>query len=106
MQTINPGKLEKLEKHIRKLVEDLNEKDQLNVRLAINEFYYMEKAEELKILKERCQDAPIIEEILQERVCEHYIEIFCSWRHDVRWLNKHVTAVSGILPNEKDDSGN
>ena len=106
MHSINPGKLEKLENHIRKLVEDLNGKDQLNIRRAINEFYYMQKAEELKILKERCQDAPIIEEILQERVCKNYNEIFCSWRHDVRLLNKHTTTVSGILPNEKVDSGN
>ena len=104
MQSINPGKLEKLEKYIRKLVEDLNGKDQLKIRLAINEFYYIQKAEELKILKERCQDAPIIEEILQDKLCEHYNEIFCSWRHDVRLLNKHATTVSGILPNEKRDS--
>jgi len=68
----------------------MKQNDQLNIRLAINEFYYMQKAEELKILREQLQEAPIKLEILQERVCKHYKEIFCTWRHDMRLLNKHT----------------
>lgn len=103
MQSINPGQLEKLEKYIRKLVEDLNGNDQLNVRLAINEFYYMQKAEELKILREQGQEEPIKLEILQDRVRKHYNEIFCSWRHDVRLLNKRtLPPVNGPMDEKKE----
>ena len=55
---------------------------------STKEFYYMQKAEELKILKEQLNTARINFERTHKRICTHYEEIFHNWKQDVRIVNK------------------
>lgn len=87
MDPIGLKKLEKLEARIHEMVENLKTNNLLLVHRAVSLSYYMEKAEELNILKHQLYEAQVNLESIQNRVFKHYQEIFLTWRTDVRWLN-------------------
>jgi hypothetical protein len=90
MQNINTYKLAKLEERIRVIVDDLNQHNDLSIHNTISHSYYMEKAEELKIIKEELQQAQARLERIQNLVCGHYADVYSNWRRDIRWLNSYL----------------
>ena len=90
MYSVTPEKLEKLEKHLHRLIADLKQQNHLHIHQAINEFYYMQKAEELQILQVKLSDEIIAFELLLEKIRKHYEEVFCKWRTDRQWLQHQL----------------
>lgn len=88
-------KPEKLYVRVQRLVDLLNENRSLQIHSKINEFYYMQKIEELKQLDESIKSAYKSITAERERLesLKHnydaeYTELFNSWKKDVRWINK------------------
>jgi len=82
---------------VKKLIQRLESMDEqlgyckdLNVHRSINRFYYLQKAEELKILLEQMEESDRRLKLIAERIKIHYSEIFCTWRKQVRALSRHL----------------
>jgi hypothetical protein len=85
------SKPEKLYVRIQKLVNVLSEnRKNLHIHNNINEFYYMQKVEELKQLEESITDAYKRLENLKDRYHTEYTHLYCNWKKDARWINKFV----------------
>ncbi len=89
MTPINAEKLEKLETRMLNMVRCLVHHNQLHIHQAINQFYYMQKAEELRIMRERLLKAQEEFDTLTGHIQDRYTEVFCKWRTDMQWLNSH-----------------
>jgi DNA repair ATPase RecN len=95
MPVANPGKLYV---RVQKLVDMLSENHRnLHVHSKINEFYYMQKVEELKQLEESITNAyqSIMNarerlESLKHNYDAEYAELYYRWKKDVRWINRFV----------------
>ena len=86
---ITEKKFEKFLNYLHEFVSALTNRQKLPVHSKINQFYYMQKIEELKLLKEQLNDAVKRMKIVQDNFDEKYKEIFCRWSKDVRWFNAH-----------------
>lgn len=84
-------KLNKFIQRIESFILELQEKNTLLVHSKINQFFYMQKLEELKVLVASIKDGVKRLEILEESMESSQKEIFFAWRRDARWLNKHKT---------------
>lgn len=73
------------------------QRNSLTVHRAIDQFYYMQKAEQLALLQEQLKEAQERLRTVEERIDEEYRGVFTSWARDVRWLHRHV----GRLPQVK-----
>ncbi len=87
MEKINTGKISRIERRVTKLLYVLGISNELGIHQAIDHFYYMQKAEELRLLKEQLIQTQSRLERIQQNACQHYMELFVNWRRDVRWLN-------------------
>ncbi len=90
MKKVDSRKLQKFEGRVRQLVNVLSAYRELVIHNRVNHSYYMQKAEELKILKEQLDDAEERFAALENLICNHYIEAYANWRRDVRWLNDYL----------------
>jgi hypothetical protein len=72
------------------------ERNSLTVHRAVDQFYYMQKAEQLMLLQEQLREAQERLRIIEERIDEEYQGVFISWMKDVRWLHRHVDRLSQI----------
>jgi hypothetical protein len=88
MKKINTGKISRIERRVKTLLTLLQVNNELGIHKAIDHFYYMQKAEELRLLKEQLIEAQTELERVQQNACQHYMELFAHWRQDVRWLNR------------------
>ena len=86
----DPAKLVKLLSRVRGLITHLDREHGLVIHQNVNQFYYMQKSEELKILLERFQDEQKKQETLSHWIEVNYNEVFRQWRKDMRWLSLHV----------------
>jgi DNA repair ATPase RecN len=92
------AKPEKLYVRIQKLMDMLSKHHKsLHVHSKINEFYYMQKVEELRQLEESITNAyqSIANarerlESLKHNYDTEYTKLYCSWKKDVRWVNRFV----------------
>jgi len=87
MEKINTGKISRIERRVKRLLNLLNVNNELGIHKSIDHFYYMQKAEELRLLKEQLIEAQCALERVQQNACQHYMELYVHWRRDVRWLN-------------------
>lgn len=90
MKKIDTGKIAKIERRISRMVKLLHTHKELGIHHAINHFYYMQKTEELRLLKEQLLEAQTRLEMVQHNACHHYMELFTNWRKDIRWLNRRL----------------
>jgi tetrahydrodipicolinate N-succinyltransferase len=82
---------DKLYERVKKLVNILSENHKnLHVHNNINEFYYMQKVEELKQLEESITDAYLRLESLSSKYHAEYTQLYFNWKKDARWINKLV----------------
>ena len=81
--------VEKLDKMIHRLLKVVNQLDDsldLTLHRKIDQFYYMQKAEELKFLKEEYVEAMANVQRIQNRLDIDYPLIFETWKRDLRVL--------------------
>lgn len=90
MHTVTPEKMERLENHLLELLADLKIHNDLHIHQAINEFYYLQKTEELRILRKKLAEGINDFEVMMEKIGKHYEEVFCKWRTDYAWMRNHT----------------
>lgn len=87
---ISSEKLGRFIIQIQRVLEILRTYNTLFIHQRINESYYMQKEEELKILKAQLEESQKQLEATQIRINDHYKKVFINWRKDARWLNQHI----------------
>ena len=94
MDVVNPDKCKRLVTRTSSLVSDMDRTKDIVIHQHINQFFYMQKNEELmllvKMLSEPEADTVTIASFMESK----YREIFFVWRSDIRWLR-------GYLNNQK-----
>ena len=90
-------RIKRLLLRIHSLVGTLKrERNSLTVHRAIDQFYYMQKSEQLAILQEQLREAQERLRLIEVRVDEEYRSVFFSWVRDVRWLHRHMDQLPQI----------
>ena len=82
-------KLAKLIERMEALVTYLNDRSDLMAHQQVNQFFYMQKIEELQTLLRQFNDATERVEMLAFRIDQSYRLCFAQWRKDARWLNSY-----------------
>lgn len=95
--------LSKLITRMRTLVSNLDSHD-LRVHSTIDEFYYLTKVEELRILIELCENDRKSLESTVELMDRKYLEVFTKWQKDARWLNAYKHHKNRINPCRHNES--
>jgi hypothetical protein len=85
-----PEKLAKLIGKMQLLVNVLGERTELVVHQRVDQFFYMQKIEELKILGAQLEDMRRNLEHLTSRVQVSYMTCLAEWKRDARWLNAYL----------------
>lgn len=93
---IDPEKCHKLVQCLQRLTSDLTGNKEYNVHSHINQFFYMQRAEELKIILEQFEEAKANLETATLRMNEKYTSTYYQWKKDVRWLNTHLNNRGNI----------
>ena len=79
--------IEKLEAFVCRLEGNRD----LNIHQMVNQFYYMQKAAEFKVLCDRLEETEKKLEILTELIESEYSIAFKNWQRDLRWLNSSTS---------------
>lgn len=74
---------------LESLASRLSKNKEYIVHRRINQFFYMQKIEEMKILLGQFEEAAQRLEDVRRRIEENYIATYRTWSLDVRWLNNH-----------------
>jgi hypothetical protein len=83
----NPKKITKLIEKLEGIASTLEGARGLNIHRRVNQFYYMQKAAEFKVLLERLSEAERRLDWLAKCIEQEYTIAFNHWRNDLRWLN-------------------
>jgi hypothetical protein len=83
---IDQSKIEKLLCRVESLIRALEETKSIEVHQRVNQFYYMEKSEELKFLLGYVKETQEKLQTLNIRIEDCRVEVFHRWREDARWL--------------------
>lgn len=90
-------KFTKLVEKLEILAKQLDREKSLEVHHHINQFHYLEKVAELKILLDQHQALEMKMDKLAERLeCESK-KAYLQWRKDIRWLNSMHRNKAGHL---------
>lgn len=90
MTTGNKEKLNKLLEKVGRLIEMMEANQDLLIHERIDQFYYMERAEELKVLAAQICEFERSIEVFQGQIVLRYEELVTRWSKDVRWLTQHL----------------
>ena len=82
-------KLAKLIERMEALVTYLNDRSDLVAHQQVNQFFYMQKIEELQTLLHQFNEATERVEMLAFRIDQTYSLCFAQWQRDARWLNSY-----------------
>lgn len=97
-------KLEKFIKRLNELIHVLGRyHNSLPIRSRIDQFFYMQKKEELKVLHNKVQEVRERLAMLEQRYDSVYKELFRDWVRDVRWLKRYLDA--NFKDQEKEKKG-
>lgn len=77
----------KLIDRMQRLVIYLNERNNLILHQQVNQFFYMQKIEELKMLLRQLEEINKSLDVVTLRIHEHYRLCFAQWSKDARWIN-------------------
>lgn len=69
------------------LVAKLCEQQELTIHQQVNQFFYMQKIEELKMLMDQFDDLNRNLNGLAAKIQDSSLACFAQWRKDARWLN-------------------
>lgn len=88
MQSARRAPITKFLVRIRKLISDLDKHRSYHVHKTIDQFYYMQKAEEISFLNDQAEEGIGDPMESMKKLNAFYGEVYCKWRKDVRWLNR------------------
>jgi hypothetical protein len=90
------SRLDRLLIRIKRLLDILAREHKTGLlNKGVNRYYYIQKKEELILLKEAVLDASKSNPhsadrstVLMEKLDREYNEVYCAWKKDARWINK------------------
>lgn len=85
---VSVEKLDKMIAHLSQLVKVLDTSFDLELHRRLDQSYYMQKLEELKLLRTQLEAATVNLHQVQSRVCAHYGTVYKVWREAVRQVRK------------------
>ena len=74
---------------MQRLVTYLNERNNLILHQQVNQFFYMQKIEELKMLLRQLEEINKSLDAVTLCIHEHYSLCFAQWSKDARWVNTY-----------------
>lgn len=83
----------KLIDRMEDLVQILSERKDLHVHQRVDQFYYMQKVEELRMLLHQFESLSRNMENLMSRIHMTYGVCAPRWCRDVRWLNRYTSQL-------------
>jgi hypothetical protein len=83
-------KLHKLLAKVRQLIDVLESHRHLTIHEKVNQFYYMEKVEELKVLEEQAAEFEKSLHLFRGRIHLRCEELGTRWSKDVRWVQQEL----------------
>lgn len=90
--------MRKLIVKLRELITRLMTLQHLNIHRDIDQFYYMQKAEELEFLCEQIIEAEQRKQRAEEMLRTAYKAVALRWRHDLRVLVRYKKKVAENRP--------
>jgi hypothetical protein len=90
VESISADKIDRFIRLLLKMVRTLQANQNLAIHQHISESFYLQKIEELKLLREQLTEALHNVERIQGRLHDHYKNIYCQWKKDLRWLRAYI----------------
>ena len=90
-------KLIKLEIRLRLIARELKSTNEIDIHNAISLFYYMQKAEEIRIFRQKLDAASGRVDHLYSLICRHYKDAFYRWKKDVQWLHRRRKVARRLI---------
>lgn len=90
MEFVNPEKCKRLVIRTSSLVNDMDRTKDIVIHQHINQFYYMQRNEELMILVKMLGEPGADRAAIASFIESKYREIFFVWRSDIRWLRNYL----------------
>lgn len=87
---IDPLKCLKLVQRLECMVSTLEDNNEYAIHFNINQFFYMQRAEELRMMVEQFRENGAESEAAARRMDESYVATYHQWRKDIRWLNTYL----------------
>jgi hypothetical protein len=88
---VNHKKIKKLIQHIHRMTVCLEQyRHDRIIPFHTDQFYFMQKETELKLLNELLENAIKKVETINTLIEVQYKEVYCRWQKDVRWLNTYL----------------
>ena len=87
---IDPSKLSTLIERLVCMSHLLSSKSDLTIQKRIDQFHYLEKIEEMKLIHTLLEESQARLETVSRLACERYGEVFKIWRKDIRWLTTYL----------------
>lgn len=84
------SKVQKLLARLRSLISQLDTRKEIGLHSQVDQFYYMTKAEEIKILLEQVEENRKRQDLLCARLANKYSETFMQWQKDARWTSLYI----------------
>jgi hypothetical protein len=77
---------------LRKLVSFLEQQHTLIIHQNVDQFYYMQRIEEMLTVYQQYQDSGCMLHSALQRIEGMYIQTYLQWRRDVLWLHRCKTC--------------
>lgn len=90
-------RLEKLMLRFQQMAAQLAAKKELRLHANIDQFYYMQKLVELRLLVSILKASCPAETLLHQKINDRYQKMYCTWKKDVRFLARYVQAARNNL---------
>lgn len=83
-------KVGKLVEKVRLFIHLLDQHNDLIIRGTVDQFYYMERVEELEILYTELAELTKRFELFEKQTALRYRELAESWSRDCRWVQRNL----------------
>lgn len=87
---LTSAQLEKLMLRFRQMIVQLADKKELRLHANIDQFYYMQKLVELRLLVSILNGPCPTETRLHQKINDWYQKMYCTWKKDVRFLARYL----------------
>jgi len=89
--------LEKLMLRFQHMVSALAVKKDIRLHANIDQFYYMQKLVELRLLVSILKGAHPDETLLHQKINDRYRNMYCTWKKDVRFFGRYMRTAQHNL---------
>lgn len=97
--------LEKLMFRFQQMISSLAGKKDLRLHANIDQFYYMQKLVELRLLVTILKGACPAETLLHQKINDRYRGMYCTWKKDARFLNRYLRTAQRDLTRNPHTAG-